>query len=111
MLRRPPRSTLFPYTTLFRSRVIAEIADPARRILTLTVSEGGYSRSARTGDLDVGRPMIREDLAAPDRPRSVIGMLARGLTERSTSGEPFTVLPCDNLPAAGATARRMVTEF
>ena len=92
-------------------RVIAEIADPARRILTLTVSEGGYSRSARTGDLDVGRPMIREDLAAPDRPRSVIGMLARGLTERSTSGEPFTVLPCDNLPAAGATARRMVTEF
>src|SRR5690625_7782487 len=91
MLRRPPRSTLFPYTTLFRSRVIAEIADPARRILTLTVSEGGYSRSARTGDLDVGRPMIREDLAAPDRPRSVIGMLARGLTERSTSGEPFTV--------------------
>src|SRR5699024_2448852 len=50
-------------------------------------------------------------LAAPDRPRSVIGMLARGLTERSTSGEPFTVLSCDNLPAAGATARRMVTEF
>src|SRR5690349_23733541 len=23
MLRRPPRSTLFPYTTLFRSRVVA----------------------------------------------------------------------------------------
>src|SRR3712207_8830068 len=27
MIRRPPRSTLFPYTTLFRSRV----ADPARQ--------------------------------------------------------------------------------
>src|SRR3989441_5813186 len=28
MIRRPPRSTLFPYTTLFRScRVIAEMAD------------------------------------------------------------------------------------
>src|SRR3712207_7078428 len=24
MIRRPPRSTLFPYTTLFRSRVIAQ---------------------------------------------------------------------------------------
>src|SRR3712207_8658949 len=26
MIRRPPRSTLFPYTTLFRSRVQAEVA-------------------------------------------------------------------------------------
>src|SRR3989454_12302230 len=28
MIRRPPRSTLFPYTTLFRSRIVRE---PARR--------------------------------------------------------------------------------
>src|SRR2546425_7900139 len=25
MIRRPPRSTLFPYTTLFRSRVVAHV--------------------------------------------------------------------------------------
>src|SRR5690348_17364161 len=30
MIRRPPRSTLFPYTTLFRSRASAE-DDPADR--------------------------------------------------------------------------------
>src|SRR3712207_6967285 len=30
MIRRPPRSTLFPYTTLFRSRDIGEIRDPQR---------------------------------------------------------------------------------
>src|SRR5688572_32521797 len=29
MIRRPPRSTLFPYTTLFRSRPGAGLADPA----------------------------------------------------------------------------------
>src|SRR3712207_6890986 len=29
MIRRPPRSTLFPYTTLFRSRVLA-ISGPSR---------------------------------------------------------------------------------
>src|SRR5699024_8023817 len=40
-----------------------------------------------------------------------IGMLSRCLAERSASGDPFTVLPCDNLPSAGATTRRMVTEF
>src|SRR5258707_11039745 len=30
MIRRPPRSTLFPYTTLFRSHVIEEAAGRAR---------------------------------------------------------------------------------
>src|SRR3712207_8840697 len=33
MIRRPPRSTLFPYTTLFRSKLIAEPWD---------VGPGGY---------------------------------------------------------------------
>src|SRR3712207_7973344 len=31
MIRRPPRSTLFPYTTLFRSRVARVAAGPRRR--------------------------------------------------------------------------------
>lgn len=91
--------------------VVAEIATPARRLLTLTVSEGGYARSARTGALDTELPVIRQDLATPEAPRSVIGMLARGLSQRSAGGEPFTVLPCDNIPSAGETTRRTVTEF
>src|SRR2546422_4335216 len=31
MIRRPPRSTLFPYTTLFRSPTGAHAADPGRK--------------------------------------------------------------------------------
>src|SRR3712207_8075737 len=31
MIRRPPRSTLFPYTTLFRSCLRAALVRPARR--------------------------------------------------------------------------------
>src|SRR5258705_1742642 len=30
MIRRPPRSTLFPYTTLFRSKVVVVSVDEAR---------------------------------------------------------------------------------
>src|SRR5258705_8480039 len=30
MIRRPPRSTLFPYTTLFRSELLEQVAEPAR---------------------------------------------------------------------------------
>src|SRR5688572_31778640 len=29
MIRRPPRSTLFPYTTLFRSKEMLEVVEPA----------------------------------------------------------------------------------
>src|SRR2546429_7196761 len=34
MIRRPPRSTLFPYTTLFRSEILARVIGPgaARRV-------------------------------------------------------------------------------
>src|SRR3712207_8898004 len=31
MIRRPPRSTLFPYTTLFRSKLIVLLRDPVQR--------------------------------------------------------------------------------
>src|SRR5690349_23975761 len=33
MIRRPPRSTLFPYTTLFRSHASEHVADPLVRPL------------------------------------------------------------------------------
>ena len=93
------------------ARVVREIADPHRRLLTLTVSEGGYYVSPRTGRLDVDDPALRADLEGAGTPRTVIGLLARGLAARAEGGEPFTVLPCDNVSAAGRTARRMVEEF
>src|SRR3712207_8902599 len=43
MIRRPPRSTLFPYTTLFRSR--ADLHTPHR-----SGSLGGVGRSTRVSD-------------------------------------------------------------
>src|SRR3712207_9218140 len=34
MIRRPPRSTLFPYTTLFRSFSLDEISDSLKFVIT-----------------------------------------------------------------------------
>src|SRR5258708_19362660 len=49
MIRRPPRSTLFPYTTLFRS-----ISNDLRiRSLTL-IRDGGMSGQPATSDRDWG---------------------------------------------------------
>src|SRR5687768_18358005 len=41
MMRRPPRSTLFPYTTLFRSPVDARASDVDARVTTDAGSTGG----------------------------------------------------------------------
>src|SRR5438128_12500138 len=45
MIRRPPRSTLFPYTTLFRSRAVWRGLLPARRIAS--ASRSTFSASSK----------------------------------------------------------------
>lgn len=91
--------------------VLARLADPRIRIVTLTVTEKAYLRGAG-GDLDASHPDIAWDLRNPDRPRSVLGFLAEALARRRDAGEkPFTVLCCDNLPANGATVRKLLTQF
>src|SRR5260370_29417744 len=68
MIRRPPRSTLFPYTTLFRS--------VASQIVSAQITGEGRSPTsrlvARAGPLDLDdlRPQIAEDLAAEGTGRS-----------------------------------------
>src|SRR2546427_8828542 len=49
MIRRPPRSTLFPYTTLFRSRAVLWVGGLAQRDLVA----GGSIDGGRAGDLDL----------------------------------------------------------
>ena len=92
-------------------RVVRGIADPEIRIVTLTVTENGYSYSPSTGHLDLSDPIIAADLRG-EGPASTIGQLARGIQRRAgASGAPLTVLSCDNLAANGSHTRRLVREF
>lgn len=94
------------------SALIRQMADPACRIVSLTVTEKGYCHKPATGELDEAHPDIVHDLAHPEAPRSAIGFIAEALFERRRHGvPPFTVLSCDNLPANGRTAGRVVTRF
>ena len=84
--------------------LLARIAAPATRIVTLTVTEKGYCHNPATGDLDLSHPEIQADLTGQAQPRSTIGWLVRGLDQRRRAGAGgVTVLCCDNMANNGRT--------
>ncbi|MBV8764824.1 MAG: mannitol dehydrogenase family protein [Hyphomicrobiales bacterium] len=88
--------------------LLAAMADPTIRIVTLTITEKGYCHDPATGELNEEHPDIRADLSSPRRPRSATGFLVEALRlRRAASIAPFTVVSCDNLPANGETLRRV----
>lgn len=92
-------------------RVLAALAAPETRIVTLTVTEKGYCLDSE-GALDLGHPDIVHDLAAPAAPRSAIGVVAAGLARRVAAGAPpVTVISCDNVTDNGARLAAAVEAF
>jgi len=91
--------------------LLARIADPATRIVSLTVTEKGYRHDPASGRLRLDDAEIAADLSG--RPaRTVVGQLVRGLAARRTADAgPLAVMSCDNLPANGMTLRGLVAEF
>ncbi|MFY0632215.1 MAG: mannitol dehydrogenase family protein [Vannielia sp.] len=89
--------------------LVARMVDPAIRIVSLTITEGGYFVDAETGGFDKSNNEIAADAENPDDPETVFGILVKGLKARRDEGlEPFTVLSCDNLPENGHVAKAAV---
>ena len=92
--------------------VIERMADPATRIVSLTVTEGGYNIHAVTGEFDAEEPGIRRDLQPGAVPSTTFGLVTEALVRRRGRGlAPFTVLSCDNIQGNGDVARRSFAAF
>ena len=92
--------------------VVAAMADPAVRIVSISVSERGYHRRAADGALDEEDRFIRADLRQPHTPSTVPGLITAALRRRRANGvPPFTMLCCDNLPDNGNATRALVGRF
>ncbi len=99
---------LFPEQA--RAELTDRFADPAVRVVTLTVTEKGYRRDA-AGRLDVHDPVLAADLAGQP-PGSAVGQLVRGLQARARAVDaPVTVLACDNLTDNGHVLAGLVGDF
>ncbi|MGO3518082.1 MAG: mannitol dehydrogenase family protein [Acetobacter cibinongensis] len=87
-----------------RTAAIHRLADPAIKIVSLTITEGGYYVDAN-GQFMLDDPAIAEDLKR-DVPETAFGLVTEALRLRRESGAgPFTVMTCDNLRDNGTVAR------
>lgn len=89
--------------------LIVRMADPAIRIVSLTVTEGGYYVHPSNGAFDYAHPDIIHDAANPQAPRTAFGAIIAALRARRDAGTgPFTVQTCDNLRGNGDITRDTV---
>jgi mannitol 2-dehydrogenase len=92
--------------------VIEMMAAPSIRIVSLTITEGGYNVSDVTGEFDEANPDVVRDLEPGAVPRTTFGLITEALRRRRERGlVPFTVMSCDNLQGNGDLARRAFTTF
>jgi mannitol-1-phosphate/altronate dehydrogenase len=95
-----------------QERVLSLLAGGETRLVTLTVTEGGYNFNQVTGDFEAQNPAIQHDLRNPSSPTTVFGYLCEALDRRRKAGTaPFTVQSCDNLQGNGAMARRTILAY
>jgi len=92
--------------------VIEKMADPATRIVSLTVTEGGYNFHPVTGEFDDTNPAVKADLVPGAVPATTFGLITEALVRRRSRGiEPFTVMSCDNIQGNGHMAQEVFTAF
>src|SRR5258708_11869884 len=74
MIRRPPRSTLFPYTTLFRSQ--------KRRLAGAVETDDADLRAVEIGEVDVLEDLLRFSMELRDTHHGIDDFVRFGLRHR-----------------------------
>lgn len=92
--------------------IIKRMADPETKIISMTITEGGYNIDRTSGEFDVNTPQIAKDIANPQKPETAFGFVAEGLRRRrDNKSGPVTILTCDNLQHNGDTAKKAFMTF
>lgn len=99
------------------AQAVATLADRKIRIVSLTVTEGGYNFDHVRGEFDHSNEHVAHDVAElragrTDSLRTFFGLITAALAERRRAGEaPFTVMSCDNIQGNGEMAHKMFHAF
>ena len=92
--------------------VIEKMADKATKIISLTITEGGYNLNEATGEFNCENPAIKEDKNNPSEPKTIFGYLTQALALRKENGNgPVTILSCDNIEGNGHVTKKMLFSY
>ncbi|RBP83812.1 mannitol dehydrogenase family protein [Marinomonas rhizomae] len=88
------------------------LADAQTKIVSLTITEGGYHFNPATNAFDFDHPDVQHDLVNPHAPKMIFGFLTEALRKRRAKGLPaFTIQSCDNIQHNGDMTRKMLLAF
>jgi mannitol 2-dehydrogenase len=91
---------------------IEKMAAPATRIVSLTVTEGGYNLHAVTGEFIAADEAVQADLQPGAVPETMFGLVTEALARRRDRGVPaFTIVCCDNIQGNGHVSQHAFTAF
>jgi mannitol 2-dehydrogenase len=89
--------------------VLEALARPGIRIVSLTITEGGYYISPATQRFDAAHPDIVFDAQDIGAPKTAFGLIVEALRRRRSAGvAPFAVMSCDNIPGNGHVTENAV---
>ncbi|MDR0886798.1 MAG: mannitol dehydrogenase family protein [Clostridiales Family XIII bacterium] len=92
--------------------LIEKMASPEIKIVSLTITEGGYNFNQITGEFIADNPDIVHDLAHLDAPKTAFAFIYNALKLRKERGlKPFAVMSCDNVQDNGHMIKLAITSF
>lgn len=92
--------------------VIHKMADRAIKIITLTITEGGYNYNEATKQFDFENPLILHDLENPSNPKTIFGYLTQALKIRKERGlKGLSIQSCDNIQGNGHVTQKMLLSY
>ncbi|APY09840.1 mannitol dehydrogenase [Seonamhaeicola sp. S2-3] len=92
--------------------VIEKMASPEVKIITLTITEGGYNYNEATKAFDFSNLSIIHDLEYPKTPKTIFGYLTQALKLRKKLGlKGVTIQSCDNIQGNGDMTKKMLLSY
>jgi mannitol 2-dehydrogenase len=91
---------------------IMKLTSPEIKIITLTITEGGYNFNTATGDFQFTEPSVQWDITHPEKPVTIFGYLTQALKLRQKKCLPgVTIQSCDNIQKNGDTLKRVLLSY
>ncbi|QKJ87812.1 fructuronate reductase [Paramixta manurensis] len=92
--------------------VINAMCQPDIAIVSMTVTEKGYCHHPASRQLNLDHPAVQHDLAHPEQPVSLPGVILAAIRRRRAQKlPPFSVMSCDNMPENGQVTRNVIMQL